>query len=93
MFNSDEVLSVLHEFSGTVVAFFAGHDHTGGYDVDDHGIHHVIPPAPIDCQLGDSAFGEIFVHDDRLELRWFGSPPPDYALGKPWPKDLYYPLR
>jgi manganese-dependent ADP-ribose/CDP-alcohol diphosphatase len=92
IFNSDEVLSVLHEFD-VVVAFFAGHDHTGGYDVDDHGIHHVIPPAPIDCQLNDTAFAEVFVRNDHLEMKWFGSPPPGYTLRAPWPQKITFPKK
>jgi manganese-dependent ADP-ribose/CDP-alcohol diphosphatase len=92
MFNSDEVLETLHEVPGTVVAFIAGHDHTGGYAVDSEGIHHLIPPAPIDCQLDDVAYGLVTVNEDHLKLRWKGSPPPKYALAKPWPKRMKFPL-
>lgn len=90
MFNCDEVLAVLHRYPGTVVAYFAGHDHTGGYAIDDHGIHHVIPPAPVDCALGDLAYGEVSVFSDHLRLDWWGSPPPDFALANPWPTRLEF---
>jgi hypothetical protein len=38
--------------SKSVVAYFAGHDHEGGYCMDDTGIHHIVPPAPLECDEG-----------------------------------------
>ena len=31
--------------AGNVVAVVAGHSHSGGYALDDHGIHHVVVEA------------------------------------------------
>lgn len=90
MFNCDEVLAVLHSRPRTVVAFFAGHDHNGGYDVDVQGIHHLVPPAPIDCVVGDTAFADVTLFRDHLQFAWFGSPPPAEILARPWPTEMYF---
>ena len=48
-----EVLEVLRE-AGNVVAVVAGHSHSGGYALDDHGIHHVVVEATL---THETAFG------------------------------------
>ena len=40
-----------------VGAVFAGHDHDGGYNVDAMDVHHIIPPAPLECALGQVRLG------------------------------------
>ena len=51
--DSPEVLEVLRE-AGNVVAVVAGHSHSGGYALDDHGIHHVVVEATL---THETAFG------------------------------------
>ena len=77
----------------TVVAWFAGHDHDGGYAVDPStGIHHVIPCAPLECGAGEVSFGHVDAFVDRLEITWSGKTPyhgpSDTGLKEPWPKVL-----
>lgn len=75
VWNSEEVLDVIHRFDDTVVMWIAGHDHDGQAAIDSHGIYHIIPPAPIECEPGDTAFGVVEVHADHLRWNWHGSPP------------------
>jgi manganese-dependent ADP-ribose/CDP-alcohol diphosphatase len=78
MWTCEEVLEVLHSVSaGTVMAWINGHDHDGGYAVDAKGIHHITPPAPIECDEGEVSYGTMTVHDDfSMSLDWVGKLPP-----------------
>jgi len=104
--NAEEVMAAVHRFPGVVGAVFAGLDHDGGYNVDAMGVHHIIPPAPLECNVGQVAYGHVTVHlgnttttaagrrvdDDHFVLHWQGKTPssPLYA---PWPagKRLSFP--
>ncbi|XP_041072843.1 manganese-dependent ADP-ribose/CDP-alcohol diphosphatase-like [Carcharodon carcharias] len=69
--NYDEILSVLHAHT-SVVCFLAGHDHDGGYHLDDHGIHHLTFEGVIETSPGSYAFGTMYVYNDRMILRGRG---------------------
>lgn len=56
IWNHEEVLGVL-QASPCVAAFVAGHDHGGGYDRDEKGIHHITLPAPLECAEDEVSFG------------------------------------
>jgi manganese-dependent ADP-ribose/CDP-alcohol diphosphatase len=84
VWNCEEVLKILHNTArGTIVACFAGHDHNGGYAVDHLGIHYVVPPAPIECDEGEEAFGRIEVFSDKIQIVWTGKRP-----NNDWPDQL-----
>jgi manganese-dependent ADP-ribose/CDP-alcohol diphosphatase len=70
LWNYEEVLAVLQDHAGTVVACLYGHDHDGGYVHDDSGIHHKTFEAILETST--DAYGVIDCFDDRLELRGFG---------------------
>jgi manganese-dependent ADP-ribose/CDP-alcohol diphosphatase len=63
----------LIERSGCVVAYFAGHDHAGGYAVQ-NGIHHVTVKAMLESPEGN-AFAIIEVNPDLLVETGFGEEP------------------
>lgn len=85
LWNADEVLSVLQK-SGVVLAYITGHDHDGGYTVDAKGIHHITPPAPLECADSESAFGYIVIYDDMsFELKWTGKSPLYGSHACKWP--------
>ena len=86
VWNSEEILDTLHEFGDTVQVWMAGHDHGGHYSIDGHGIHHVVPPAPLECEVGAKAYGFIEVREDELILNWTGHTPRKSALS--WPARL-----
>lgn len=84
LWNCEEVLRALYATpAGTVLACLAGHDHNGGYAVDHHGIHHIVPPAPIECDEGEDTFGTIEVYQNKLEISWTGKRPIS-----DWPEQL-----
>ncbi|XP_038633396.1 manganese-dependent ADP-ribose/CDP-alcohol diphosphatase isoform X1 [Scyliorhinus canicula] len=69
--NYDEILSVLHAHT-SIVCFIAGHDHDGGYYLDDHGIHHLTFEGVIETSPESHAFGTIYVCEDRMILKGRG---------------------
>jgi len=76
-FNFQEALNIMHSRPGTVVAWVAGHDHDGGYAFDNTGIHHIVPAAPLECQLDEDAFGfvEVLPEDNGFRIHWTGKMP------------------
>ena len=99
MWSSEDVLRIMHKHPGTVAAFVAGHDHNGGYAVDSQGIHHIIPPSPLECDVGEVAYGHITVHEPRLstlspffELHWTGKIP-ESVPKKDWPTRMIFPTK
>lgn len=64
VWNAEEILRVLHAHQDTVVAVFAGHDHDGGYAVDDAGLHHVTMNSPLTAAVGSDCCAVLECHDD-----------------------------
>lgn len=87
IWNSETIMSILRRH-GNVKLWLAGHDHDGNYCIDDSGCHHLIPPAPIECDKNQHAFGHINCFDDHLELCWQGKVPNDNQSPLPWPRIL-----
>lgn len=86
LWNAEELQQIIWS-AGNVKLWLAGHDHGGQYSKDDYGVHHLIPPAPIECEHGQTAFGHIEVFDDRFSLHWNGKIPNRLSpLG--WPADM-----
>ncbi|XP_018428921.1 PREDICTED: manganese-dependent ADP-ribose/CDP-alcohol diphosphatase [Nanorana parkeri] len=69
-----EVLSTLQSHP-SVVAYFAGHDHDGGYCQDEHGIHHITFNGVIETPPDSQAFATMEIYEDRMELRGRGLVP------------------
>ncbi|XP_033896869.2 manganese-dependent ADP-ribose/CDP-alcohol diphosphatase-like [Acipenser ruthenus] len=69
--NYEEALSVLHSHQ-CVVCFMAGHDHDGGYCVDECGIHHLTLEGVIETPPDSNAFGTMYVYEDRMILKGNG---------------------
>ncbi|KAM9773324.1 manganese-dependent ADP-ribose/CDP-alcohol diphosphatase [Syngnathus typhle] len=73
--NFDELLSTIRSHS-SVVCFIAGHDHEGGYCLDQStGIHHLTLEGVIETPPDSNAFGTISVYEDRMVLKGFGRIP------------------
>jgi manganese-dependent ADP-ribose/CDP-alcohol diphosphatase len=73
MWNCEEVKKVISK--GNVVAFLAGHDHDGQFDLAD-GVLHMVPTARIEVAENEQSFGYISVYsNDRIELNWTGTTP------------------
>lgn len=69
VWNYDEVLAVLQQQPGVVVASIAGHTHQNGYLVDAAGIHHMVLPGVVEAAPGRDCYGVVEVYQDRLELK------------------------
>ncbi|MBN2217265.1 MAG: sulfatase-like hydrolase/transferase [Pirellulales bacterium] len=59
--------------SGCVVAYFAGHEHAGGF-AEDRGIYHVTLQGMVEAPE-QNAFAIVKVFDDRIEIEGFGKVP------------------
>mmetsp|Transcript_23441 Transcript_23441/g.52136 ORF Transcript_23441/g.52136 Transcript_23441/m.52136 type:complete len:350 (+) Transcript_23441:1-1050(+) len=68
VWNSEEVLAVLHRHREAVVAVLSGHDHNGGYGVDEAGIHHVTMNAALTAEPGRDCFATLECRPDRTAL-------------------------
>jgi manganese-dependent ADP-ribose/CDP-alcohol diphosphatase len=77
LWNCEEVLEIMHKSvpRGTILACISGHDHDGGYARDECGIHHIVPPSPIECDEGEISFGRMDVFDGEMCLEWSGKTP------------------
>jgi len=72
LWNAEEVLSVLHGHSDTVVAVIAGHDHNGGYAVDRAGLHHLTMNSPLTAQPGTDCWAVLECHEGWARLQSYG---------------------
>lgn len=69
--NYAEVLAMLQSHP-CVVAYFAGHDHDGGYYQDQCGIHHLTFNGIIETPPESQAFGTMYIYEDKMVLRGRG---------------------
>ncbi|KAM4665114.1 manganese-dependent ADP-ribose/CDP-alcohol diphosphatase-like isoform 2-T2 [Discoglossus pictus] len=69
--NYTEILDVIQPHP-SVVCYLAGHDHSGGYYKDSHGIHHVTMEGIIESPPELNAFATVYVYNDRMVLRGSG---------------------
>uniref|UniRef100_A0A8C8BEA5 Manganese-dependent ADP-ribose/CDP-alcohol diphosphatase n=1 Tax=Otus sunia TaxID=257818 RepID=A0A8C8BEA5_9STRI len=69
--NYEDALSVIHSHQ-CVVCFLAGHLHDGGYCLDSHGVHHLTLEGVIETPPESSAFGTIYVYEDKMVLKGRG---------------------
>ena len=73
IWNYEEVLAILREYSDVMVASFCGHAHKGGYCRDsESGIHFRVFEAALENRP-ERTYAIVDVHDDRLVVRGFGN--------------------
>lgn len=65
----------------------------GGYAVDSNGIHHLIPPAPLECEVGQLAYGYLTLYSPSegtsyMDFNWVGKLP--VVRPEQWPTRLYF---
>ena len=82
LWNSEAVRDVM-KASGNVALWIAGHDHDGQFNQCEDAVYHLVPPAPIECGVGEKAYGTIEVYEDKLQLSWTGREPGRPTL-RPW---------
>lgn len=89
IWNAEELLAILHKYGNTKL-WMAGHDHDGQYAIDGEGVHHLVPPAPLECEYGEKAFGVMEVFEDCIGVDWTGKLPKEPVL--PWSRRLAFQL-
>ena len=73
LWNDQEVLTVIDKFSGTVIAWFNGHNHAGNY-AERNGVHYVTVQGMVDTP-DTNAFGVIDVFSNALKISGSGRVP------------------
>lgn len=75
VWNFDQLLTIIRSHS-SVVCYMSGHDHEGGYHLDQEtGVHHVTLEGVIETPPDSNAFGTVSVYDDRMVLKGNGRIP------------------
>uniref|UniRef100_A0A8C5QZ90 Manganese-dependent ADP-ribose/CDP-alcohol diphosphatase n=1 Tax=Leptobrachium leishanense TaxID=445787 RepID=A0A8C5QZ90_9ANUR len=69
--NYKDMLDLLH-LHPSVVCYFAGHDHNGGFHKDNYGIYHITMEGVIESPPTANAFATVSVYSDRLVLHGRG---------------------
>lgn len=72
VWNYEELLQVLRDYSDIVVASFAGHAHKGGYKRDETGIHFRVFEAVLENPHPHKTYAFVDVFEDRLAVRGVG---------------------
>ncbi|CAB9499327.1 dependent ADP-ribose/CDP-alcohol diphosphatase [Seminavis robusta] len=73
MWNYDEVLQVLREFKDVVVLSLAGHDHRGGYQIDEEsGIHFRVVEGTVETPPPGVTYGFVDMYPKKIVVRGFG---------------------
>lgn len=76
IFNCEEILTILHSTpKNTVLLCISGHDHDGGSAIDQHGIYHIVPCSPIECDENEVSYGSIHISVNDIYIDWKGKVP------------------
>jgi len=73
LLNAKEVNEIICKFPGLVFAWMCGHVHKDHYAETEYGMHHWMVPAIVTAPENGNAFGIVDVHEDRLEIRGWGT--------------------
>ncbi|KAL4440436.1 hypothetical protein ABPG75_003437 [Micractinium tetrahymenae] len=68
LWNYEEVLQILQQYPGTVVATLAGHAHQDGFACDAAGIRHRVCKAVLETPPGRECYGVVEVFDDAIRI-------------------------
>ncbi|PRP85016.1 hypothetical protein PROFUN_07304 [Planoprotostelium fungivorum] len=74
LWNGQEIADILGDlnFERTVVAYFCGHLHRGGYVLAGNRVHHYTVKGIVECPPGENVGAIVEVHADHLFVRGFG---------------------
>lgn len=70
--DSKRVLELIWSYDTTVVAYFAGHDHQGGYFRDKCNIHHITFAAILETPSNSNAYATVIVYDNKVSVEGVG---------------------
>mmetsp|Transcript_12187 Transcript_12187/g.17563 ORF Transcript_12187/g.17563 Transcript_12187/m.17563 type:complete len:409 (-) Transcript_12187:20-1246(-) len=73
IWNYNDVLQILRQYSCTVMASFAGHAHRGGYARDrKSGIHFRVFESVLETPRPHTTYGFVDIHEDFIRVRGIG---------------------
>jgi manganese-dependent ADP-ribose/CDP-alcohol diphosphatase len=70
--NYRQILELLWSFERTVIGYFSGHDHKGGYFRDKHNIHHVTFSAILETPPNSNAYATVKVYENKVSVEGVG---------------------
>jgi len=82
IWNYEPVLDMCSKYT-CVCAFMCGHDHSGGYK-NENGVHHITVQSPLECEVGETAYGIMVVRNNSLTLCGSGKVPTREMSLRPW---------
>jgi manganese-dependent ADP-ribose/CDP-alcohol diphosphatase len=71
--NYKEVMDLISTYEKSVIAYFCGHDHDGGYFRDRNNIHHITFPGIIEIKPNSNAFAIVKVYDNKVSVEGVGA--------------------
>eukprot|EP01128_Nolandella_sp_AFSM9_P009459 TRINITY_DN6059_c0_g1_i1.p1 TRINITY_DN6059_c0_g1~~TRINITY_DN6059_c0_g1_i1.p1 ORF type:complete len:342 (-),score=58.73 TRINITY_DN6059_c0_g1_i1:52-1005(-) len=72
LWNYEELLAIIRKHGTCVEAYFSGHDHFGGYHLDeDSGVRFITFPSPMIAK-GDDCFAVGKFYEDRVVIEGYG---------------------
>lgn len=70
--NQKEVLDLFGNYEKTILAYFSGHDHDGGYFRDKNNIHHITFKAILETPPNTNAYALVKVFKNRVSVEGVG---------------------
>eukprot|EP00210_Caulerpa_lentillifera_P004737 g4521.t1 len=82
LWNYDEVLETIHDYTETVRGVFCGHVHHWGFQRDQYGIPHMVLPAVLETAPGEEAHGMVEAYEDKIIISGFSKGDMTWEFGK-----------
>ena len=70
--DAKRVLEIMWSFNNTVIGYFCGHDHKGGYFRDKNNIHHITFHAILETTPNSNSYATVKVYDDKVSVEGVG---------------------
>lgn len=70
--NNKEILELIWSFDHTVIAYFSGHDHQGGYFRDKYNVHHITFAAIVETPPNSNAYATVKVYNNKVSIEGVG---------------------
>ncbi len=70
--DAKKVLEIMWSFKDTVIGYFSGHDHKGGYFRDKNNIHHITFHAMLETAPNSNAYATVKVYQDKVSVEGVG---------------------
>ena len=73
VWNYEEILDLFSEYSTVIIAYLAGHEHSGGYFKDDEtNIHYLTVPAILEAPSNTNSYATVKVYDNLVSIEGVG---------------------